>query len=52
MNLAEKEPVKLQSMMKGLINQLASMHALYPVDTEQKSLILLIESLILYIELL
>ncbi|HBP57614.1 MAG TPA: N-acetylgalactosamine-6-sulfatase [Verrucomicrobiales bacterium] len=39
MNLAEKEPVKLQSMMKGLINQLASMHALYPVDTEQKSLI-------------
>lgn len=37
-NLAIKKPAKLRSMMQGLISELESMNALYPIDTNSDEL--------------
>jgi hypothetical protein len=35
-NLAEKNPGKLKSMMQGMVRELKSMNAVYPVKNGQK----------------
>jgi arylsulfatase A-like enzyme len=37
-NLASQKPAKLRSMIQGLIDELESMHAVYPVDTSGNEL--------------